>query len=106
MAISVQCACGARYRVPDSAMGKHVRCKKCGDKFVIPLLEKVEESVPLSELGALPPGAAIEPPRPPAGVSVSATPAVGSSVLNLMPVGSNRHRSGCCEHRPSRGNRP
>ena len=76
MAISVQCACGARYRVPDSAMGKHARCKMCGDKFAIPLLEKVDEPGPLSELGALPPGAAIEPPRPPAGVSVSATPAV------------------------------
>jgi len=33
------CACGARYRFPDSAAGKHARCKKCDAVFTLPEAE-------------------------------------------------------------------
>jgi predicted Zn finger-like uncharacterized protein len=37
MPISVTCpACAASYRVADSAAGKAIKCKKCGDKVPIP----------------------------------------------------------------------
>lgn len=37
MPISVTCpACAASYRVADTAAGKAIKCKKCGDKVAIP----------------------------------------------------------------------
>ena len=38
MAIEVRCpACGAKYRVPDSAAGKSLRCKNaaCGERITV-----------------------------------------------------------------------
>lgn len=29
------CTCGAKYRLPDEAVGKRARCKKCGQAFVV-----------------------------------------------------------------------
>ena len=41
------CACGARYRFPESAVGKHGKCKKCGAVFT---LEPDEEGpIPLAD---------------------------------------------------------
>jgi predicted Zn finger-like uncharacterized protein len=37
MPISVTCpACAAAYRVADTAAGKAIKCKKCGDKVTVP----------------------------------------------------------------------
>lgn len=44
-----RCECGAKYRVPDSAIGKRSKCKKCGivftleaeDEGVIPLADEI-----------------------------------------------------------------
>ncbi len=29
------CACGAKYQVPDSAVGKEARCQRCGTTFIV-----------------------------------------------------------------------
>jgi hypothetical protein len=34
-AIVAQCGCGAKYKVDESAVGRRVRCKKCGEAFEI-----------------------------------------------------------------------
>jgi len=31
----VQCSCGQRYKLPDSAIGRRARCKKCGGEFEV-----------------------------------------------------------------------
>jgi len=41
-----RCKCGAKYKIPDSAAGRHVRCKKCGHLFTVPKVEP--EIVPLA----------------------------------------------------------
>lgn len=38
-----QCACGAKYRFPDSAMGKKAKCKRCGVVFTL----EVDEDGPI-----------------------------------------------------------
>ncbi len=75
MEVSVQCECGARYRVPESAAGKHARCKKCGARMTIPPLEEVSEPDVLGDLGALAEGAAIAQERPAAVSPAVAQPA-------------------------------
>ncbi len=30
-----ECSCGAKYKLPDSAVGKKAKCKKCGEVFVV-----------------------------------------------------------------------
>lgn len=50
-----QCDCGARYRVPNTAVGRKAKCMKCGEAFVIP---HDEDTIPLAaepqELSPLP----------------------------------------------------
>lgn len=38
-------ACGAKYRLPVEAAGRTARCKKCGGKFDVPQVKKLEDSV-------------------------------------------------------------
>ncbi len=59
----IRCGCGARYRVPDSARGKRVRCKKCGQAFTVPTAKPAAPDA-LDNLSALADGAAIETGRP------------------------------------------
>ena len=59
----IRCGCGARYRVPDSARGKRVRCKKCGQAFTVPAAKPAAPDA-LDDLSALAEGAAIETGRP------------------------------------------
>ena len=47
MAIRVECDCGQEYRVIDSAAGKKMRCKECGDVIAIPA-EEAPPPVPAS----------------------------------------------------------
>jgi len=37
------CSCGARYKFPDSALGKRAKCKKCGEVFTLEVVDEVEE---------------------------------------------------------------
>lgn len=41
------CTCGARYRFPDSAIGKHGKCQKCGAVFT--LKEHTEDTIPIAD---------------------------------------------------------
>jgi hypothetical protein len=71
MPIQAECpSCSARYKAPDLAAGKQIKCKKCGVRFQIPAFEEMyavapPESQPqLSELDALAQGEAVAAPRP------------------------------------------
>ena len=46
MSISFQCKCGKQYELPESLLGKSIRCEECGDYFVVdfPKLEELVES--------------------------------------------------------------
>ncbi len=37
--------CGAKYRLPIEAQGRTARCKRCGEKFGVPRLESLEDSI-------------------------------------------------------------
>jgi hypothetical protein len=37
--------CGAKYRLPIEAQGRTARCKRCGEKFEVPRLESLEDSI-------------------------------------------------------------
>src|SRR4051794_35359938 len=46
MAIQTSCpACQHSYRLPETQLGKRVRCKGCGDTFIV----KAEDDVPVLE---------------------------------------------------------
>lgn len=49
MAISSQCVCGAKVRLPDSAAGKRARCRACGQVFRVPAkpAEEQDSSAPI-----------------------------------------------------------
>lgn len=40
MPVPVRCTCGKQYRVADSARGKRLRCKACGEELNIPSLPR------------------------------------------------------------------
>jgi hypothetical protein len=67
----VRCGCGARYRVPDSSRGKRLRCKKCGQAFVVPTAKPAAADA-VDDLSALAAGAALETERPAASKSATA----------------------------------
>lgn len=50
---TVACTCGAKYRVPAGARGKHVRCKRCPQTIHIPAATDDSELIPLADLAAL-----------------------------------------------------
>lgn len=41
MALKLKCPCGERLTAPESAAGKRGKCKKCGQRFIIPSPKKV-----------------------------------------------------------------
>ena len=43
--IKCACPCGAKYRLPIEAQGRHARCKKCGEKFLVPRDLSLEDSI-------------------------------------------------------------
>lgn len=48
MSDTIKCACshcGAKYRLPVEAQGRHARCKKCGEKFLVPRDLSLEDSI-------------------------------------------------------------
>lgn len=45
-----RCPCGAKYRFPDSALGKRAKCKKCGAVFTLEP-EEDEGAIPIAEPG-------------------------------------------------------
>jgi DNA-directed RNA polymerase subunit RPC12/RpoP len=48
MSETIKCACskcGAKYRLPVEAQGRTARCKRCGEKFVIPRAQSLEDSI-------------------------------------------------------------
>jgi len=69
-----QCACGARFRVPDEALGKRARCKDCGATFT--LQPEDDGTIPLADeswpSGAAPGGARGDFSPPPSGSPASA----------------------------------
>ncbi|MFH1747575.1 MAG: hypothetical protein ABIG44_11080 [Planctomycetota bacterium] len=73
--LKVTCtACGARYKVPDSAAGRRAHCKKCGGEIAIPNLEPPDSGrLSLTVLDDLAEGESLAPPPilppsvPPAG---------------------------------------
>jgi hypothetical protein len=44
----VRCSCGQKYLLPDSAIGKRARCKKCGAVFTIEVQEE-EGPIPIAD---------------------------------------------------------
>ena len=56
------CKCGAKYRFPDTSLGKHAKCKKCGETFV--LRDEEEQGV----LALTPEDPSIAPVRAESGV--------------------------------------
>jgi hypothetical protein len=77
MPIQAECpSCSARYKAPDLAAGKQIKCKKCGVRFQIPAFEDVYAFAPpesqsqLSDLDALAQGEAVAAPRPTATTAV------------------------------------
>jgi DNA-directed RNA polymerase subunit RPC12/RpoP len=45
---TVKCSCshcGAKYRLPVEAQGRAARCKRCGEKFVVPRELSLEDSI-------------------------------------------------------------
>lgn len=57
------CTCGARYRFPDSAIGKRGKCKKCGAVFT--LKEHTDDSIPIADEPDLPVDSHLESPAIP-----------------------------------------
>ena len=48
MADTLKCACpkcGAKYRLPIEAQGRTARCKRCGDKFQVPRVQSLEDTI-------------------------------------------------------------
>ncbi len=48
MADFIKCTCGhcgAKYRLPAEFQGRKARCKKCGEKFEVPRIKSLEDSV-------------------------------------------------------------
>jgi len=108
MAIEVRCpACGAKYRVSDSAIGKTLRCKNaaCGERITVPEVVAEEDDFAgnLDEAAAdigqpLPPPVRRSTPRPaPArveeadsyarGPATTSGLAITSLVLGLLSIG-------------------
>lgn len=70
------CACGARFRVPTSAVGKKAKCPKCGVVFTIQAGEMAQAPAPSANI-KLPPK-----PKPAAPASVEASS--GSDADSLL----------------------
>ncbi len=48
MADTIKCVCshcGTKYRLPVEAQGRAARCKRCGEKFEVPRLQSLEDSI-------------------------------------------------------------
>jgi len=43
--VKCACECGAKYRLPIEFQGRTARCKKCGEKFKVPKIKNLEDSV-------------------------------------------------------------
>ena len=63
MAVHV-CTCGARYRIPDSAVGKRARCKHCGAELTLTGGDSSEARAPGPRAGARGSDEAARGPRP------------------------------------------
>gem|GEM_PF-4385654 len=46
MPVQVLCECGQRYRAPEEARGRRLRCKKCGTEIAIPKTAKPKQPKP------------------------------------------------------------
>jgi hypothetical protein len=68
MSIPVECQCGAKIRLPDSAAGKRARCRSCGQVFRVP-------------------GAAVATPD--ALATAEAAPTPPAQDLQMAPVGES-----------------
>ncbi|MFO0839853.1 MAG: hypothetical protein U1D55_15180 [Phycisphaerae bacterium] len=55
--------CGAKYRLPLEAAGRTARCKKCGDAFAVPKLDKSLEDSVMDWLMESDPEEAVDSPR-------------------------------------------
>ena len=60
---AVSCGCGAKYKVPDSAIGRRARCKTCGAMFEVRLAAGPDPVVSLDDLSALERGSAMAAPE-------------------------------------------
>ena len=45
---TIHCQCGAKYRFPESSIGKRAKCKKCGTVFVLEP-DDDEGTIPLAD---------------------------------------------------------
>ena len=48
MSETIKCtcpSCGAKYRLPVEAQGRRARCKRCGEKFLVPRELSLEDSI-------------------------------------------------------------
>mgnify|MGYP000694561308 CR=1 FL=1 len=84
MSIQVDCVCGKRFFVPDTAAGKSGKCAACGAGLIVPYPpvadEEEEAALPLPPRSTPPPPPLLPPPvpTPPAAVVVAPSPAEAS----------------------------
>jgi len=84
-----RCKCGAKYKIPESAVGRRVRCKKCDHLFTVPKAEPEIipfAVVPEEETGTFAPQFESSPDHPddglaPAPIEVRAEKGYAQSVL-------------------------
>lgn len=61
--VVAHCDCGKAYRLPATYGGKHIRCKECGDAFLVPKLEDSLEASGLEEDLDEEESEVVEPPK-------------------------------------------
>ena len=75
---TVYCKCGAKYKVPESSLGKRARCKKCGETFKVEVREDADQMLSLEDLADLAEGAAearaASEAQPPIAPSIAPAP--------------------------------
>src|SRR5437763_3632038 len=87
MAIAINCnGCGKRYSVPETALGRRVRCVACGTEFSISTPQS--EPNPLDELAAQEFNAPVAPAPRAASISY-ATPMINRSSKPRIAEGGN-----------------